>query len=150
MKVSSSHLLSDIDAIIKRSPTHNGSANHQIPLKQIDKKSLEVRVINLEEQIEQLISYIHFLFQSTIHTNGSAGTAHTTPAGTTHAKKEAPLLTKREIEVFNLLAEGLCAKEIAKKLSISESTVITHKKNLKSKFHAKNSVQLISNILGGT
>ena len=58
-----------------------------------------------------------------------------------------PSLTKREVDVFNLLSKGLCAKEIAKILFISETTVITHKKNLKEKFKAKNTVELISNVL---
>lgn len=40
------------------------------------------------------------------------------------------LLTKREIEVLKLLAEGLFNKEIAYKLSISEKTVKNHVSNI--------------------
>lgn len=58
--------------------------------------------------------------------------------------KSGPCPTRRERDVLDLLMKGLCAKEIAIKLFISESTVITHKKNLKEKFNAKNSVELIS------
>ena len=58
----------------------------------------------------------------------------------------APVLTKREREVLDLLAEGLCAKEIAQILFISETTVITHKKNLKNKFKVKNTVELVSKV----
>jgi DNA-binding CsgD family transcriptional regulator len=61
----------------------------------------------------------------------------------THAQ-EFPNVTKREMEILRLLAEGLCAKEIAGQLYISETTVITHKKNLKDKFKVKNTAQLIS------
>ncbi|WP_455717327.1 response regulator transcription factor [Anaerosporobacter sp.] len=39
-------------------------------------------------------------------------------------------LTKREIEVLKLLAEGLFNKEIAYKLSISEKTVKNHVSNI--------------------
>jgi DNA-binding CsgD family transcriptional regulator len=60
----------------------------------------------------------------------------------------APVLTKREREVLALLAEGLCAKEIAQMLFISETTVITHKKNLKNKFKVKNTVELVSKVYG--
>ena len=55
-----------------------------------------------------------------------------------------PNPTPREAEVLELLIKGFCAKEIANKLFISETTVITHKKNLKEKFSAKNTVELIS------
>ena len=55
-----------------------------------------------------------------------------------------PALTKREIEVLDLLVKGLCAKEIADNLFISETTVITHKKNLKKKYNVRNTVELIS------
>ncbi len=56
----------------------------------------------------------------------------------------SPLPTRREKEVLILLTQGYCAKEIAKRLFISETTVITHKRNLKEKFKAKNTVELIS------
>ncbi|RZS74462.1 regulatory LuxR family protein [Pseudobacter ginsenosidimutans] len=64
-----------------------------------------------------------------------------------HAPFEpAPVLTRREKEVLGLLAEGLCAKEIAQILFISETTVVTHKKNLKNKFKVKNTVELVSKV----
>lgn len=56
----------------------------------------------------------------------------------------APRPTRREYEVLSLLEKGYCAKEIANRLFISETTVITHKKNLKKKFNVKNTVELIS------
>lgn len=40
------------------------------------------------------------------------------------------ILTRREIEVLKLLAEGLFNKEIAYKLSISEKTVKNHVSNI--------------------
>lgn len=45
-------------------------------------------------------------------------------------KMEEDRLTKREIEVLKLLAEGLFNKEIAYKLSISEKTVKNHVSNI--------------------
>lgn len=45
-------------------------------------------------------------------------------------KAEEERLTKREIEVLKLLAEGLFNKEIAYKLSISEKTVKNHVSNI--------------------
>ncbi|MCK6616661.1 MAG: response regulator transcription factor [Cyclobacteriaceae bacterium] len=53
------------------------------------------------------------------------------------------LLTRREIEVLRLIAEGLTNHEIAEKLFISDSTVDSHRKNLISKLQAKNTAALI-------
>lgn len=55
----------------------------------------------------------------------------------------APVLTSREKEVLELIAEGLTNNEIAQKLFISVSTVDTHRKNLLAKFEAKNIASLI-------
>jgi len=52
-------------------------------------------------------------------------------------------ITKREQEVLDLIAEGFTNPEIAKKLFLSEHTIISHRKNLISKLQAKNSVELV-------
>jgi DNA-binding NarL/FixJ family response regulator len=46
------------------------------------------------------------------------------------------LLTKREAEVFDLLARGLTGEEIATRLTISAETVRTHIRNAMDKLHA--------------
>jgi DNA-binding CsgD family transcriptional regulator len=53
------------------------------------------------------------------------------------------LLTRREKEVLELIAEGMTNNEIAQKLFISSTTVDTHRKNLLAKFDAKNTATLI-------
>ena len=52
-------------------------------------------------------------------------------------------ISHRESEILELLGDGKIAKEIASKLNISPNTVITHRKNLISKFRVKNTAQLI-------
>lgn len=64
-------------------------------------------------------------------------------------KDEKPLaedlaLTRREIEVLQLMAEGLSNKEIAERLFVSERTVVGHKSNLMSKTNTKNTVSLLA------
>jgi DNA-binding NarL/FixJ family response regulator len=46
------------------------------------------------------------------------------------------LLTKREREVFDLLAQGLTGEEIATRLTIAPETVRTHIRNAMEKLHA--------------
>lgn len=53
------------------------------------------------------------------------------------------VLTRREKEVLNLIAEGLTNNEIAQKLFISTTTVDTHRKNLLEKLNARNTAALI-------
>ncbi len=56
---------------------------------------------------------------------------------------EIPVLTRREKEVLELIADGLTNNEIAQKLFISVTTVDTHRKNLLAKFDARNIASLI-------
>jgi DNA-binding NarL/FixJ family response regulator len=53
------------------------------------------------------------------------------------------LLTAREREVFQLLAEGHTMRGIAEMLSVSLSTVKTHKSNIKDKLNIDSTSQLI-------
>ena len=50
-----------------------------------------------------------------------------------HNEEERQPLTLREIEVATLLAKGLINKEVADRLNISMTTVITHRKNIMTK-----------------
>ncbi len=54
-----------------------------------------------------------------------------------------PVLTRREKEVLELIAEGMTNNEIAQKLFVSSTTVDTHRKNLLAKFDAKNVASLV-------
>jgi len=58
-------------------------------------------------------------------------------------KVSTPLST-RELELLQLVAKGLSNKEISKTLFISEHTVKSHLKNILSKLHLENRVQLTS------
>ncbi|HEX7754847.1 MAG TPA: response regulator transcription factor [Niabella sp.] len=57
---------------------------------------------------------------------------------------QQPLITRREKEVLQLIAEGLTNAEISEKLFISIPTVNTHRKSLLEKFEAKNTAILVS------
>jgi two-component system response regulator DegU len=52
-------------------------------------------------------------------------------------------LTPRELEILELMSDGLPNKAIASRLSISERTVTTHVANIYSKLHVNNRVSAI-------
>jgi DNA-binding NarL/FixJ family response regulator len=56
---------------------------------------------------------------------------------------DMPIITRREKEVLELIAEGLTNIEIGTKLFISNSTVDTHRKNLLAKFDVRNTAALV-------
>lgn len=58
-------------------------------------------------------------------------------------KNNSIVLTRREKEVLELIAEGMTNNEIAAKLFVGSTTVDTHRKNLLAKFEAKNTATLI-------
>jgi DNA-binding NarL/FixJ family response regulator len=59
------------------------------------------------------------------------------------AKSRQPVLSKREIEITRLVAEGLTNAQIGKQLFISVDTVDTHRKNLYTKLNINNTALLI-------
>jgi DNA-binding NarL/FixJ family response regulator len=52
-------------------------------------------------------------------------------------------LTKRELEVLQMIAAEMTNEEIAEKLFVGKRTVDTHRQNLLNKLHARNTVGLI-------
>jgi len=61
------------------------------------------------------------------------------------SQDDKPVVTRREREILQLLAEGMKGPQIAEKLFLSYYTVETHRKNLLKKFNA-NSVQMLLKI----
>jgi DNA-binding CsgD family transcriptional regulator len=61
-------------------------------------------------------------------------------------EKEFPY-TKRELEVIKLIGEGFSSSNIAEILTISEKTVLTHRKNILTKSEFKNTTELVANCI---
>jgi DNA-binding NarL/FixJ family response regulator len=62
-------------------------------------------------------------------------------------ENKTPIITRREKEVLELIADGMTNNEIAQKLFISSTTVDTHRKNLLAKFESKNIASLIKSAM---
>lgn len=54
-----------------------------------------------------------------------------------------PVLTKREKQILEFIAEGLTNHEIAAKLFLNSTTIDSHRKNMLTKFNVKNTAALI-------
>ncbi|HUB62538.1 MAG TPA: response regulator transcription factor [Puia sp.] len=54
-----------------------------------------------------------------------------------------PVLTKREKQILEFIAEGLTNHEIAVKLFLNITTIDSHRKNMLTKFNVKNTAALI-------
>ena len=59
------------------------------------------------------------------------------------ARREAMGVTKRELEILGLMADGLSNKEIADRIFVSENTVKTHSSRLFDKLGARRRTQAI-------
>ncbi len=91
-----------------------------------------IPVLNIYQPEEELVKNILKLHQHAHH-DGYPVKNMPIPVPTPHQE----LLSTREIEVLVLITKGLINKEIADKLNISLTTVITHRKNIVEKLGIK-------------
>ncbi|MBN1439132.1 MAG: hypothetical protein JW929_06965 [Anaerolineales bacterium] len=66
------------------------------------------------------------------------------PTPPSSASGKPPLLSRRELEVLKLIAEGLSNAEIAKRLSLSPGTVKVHTRNIYGKLGVKSRTQALA------
>lgn len=90
---------------------------------------------------EELIEAIHAVHNGSIYFSGEVGQA--LQEYQRSSKIELPVLSRREKEILELIAEGYTNPEIAGKLFISQFTVDSHRKNLLAKLGVKNTASLI-------
>lgn len=90
---------------------------------------------------EELIKAIHTVQEGSIYFSGEVGMALKE-----YEKSSAnalPLLTPREKEILELIAQGYTNPQIADKIFLSHFTVDSHRKNLLAKLAVKNTASLI-------
>jgi DNA-binding CsgD family transcriptional regulator len=69
--------------------------------------------------------------------------ANSQPFAVNENKLRELAITKRELEILELIAKGLSNREIAEKLFVSENTVKTHSSRLFDKLSAKRRTQAV-------
>jgi DNA-binding NarL/FixJ family response regulator len=90
---------------------------------------------------EELIKAIHTVRDGGIYFSGEVGQALADYQRS--SRTELPLLTPREKEILELIAEGYTNPQIAEKIFLSTFTVDSHRKNLLAKLQVKNTATLI-------
>lgn len=86
----------------------------------------ELHCLDIAQSEEALVRDILRLHQHAHRAGYPAAPA----AGCDRGRTEAPALTPREIEVLRLVVEGLLNKQIARRLGVALTTVISHRRNL--------------------
>ncbi|SIO50036.1 response regulator [Chitinophaga niabensis] len=90
---------------------------------------------------EELVKCVHDVLAGRIALSAEVTAIMTRPLQ--NELKNIPHLTKREIQVLGMIAEGRTSASIAEELCVSQFTVETHRRNLMQKFDANNTAALI-------
>jgi two-component system invasion response regulator UvrY len=99
--------------------------------------------LNKEAATEELEKAVRQILQGRKYVSSSI-TAKITEELGRNSEDKAPheLLTDREFEVFKLIASGRSVSEIAEKMSLSSTTISTHRARLLAKMHIKTNAEL--------
>ena len=90
---------------------------------------------------EELLKAIHAVCEGRIYFSGEV--SEVLKQYQRFSETKLPVLSRREKEVLELIAEGYTNPQIAEKLFVSPFTVDSHRKNLIAKLNAKNTASLI-------
>ncbi len=90
---------------------------------------------------EDLIRAIHAVYEGNIFFSDEVGMS--LQEYQKSSRMELPVLTPRETEILQLIAEGYTNPQIAEKIFLSPFTVDSHRKNLLAKLNVKNTASLI-------
>lgn len=112
-------------------------------------RDLRVRVRDLTGSIEDVIDEVvdAEVEMARLDRQTAAVTRAASAAVVQPESQLRSLLTRRELEIAQLMADGLTNPEIARRLVISEGTVKTHVSNLLRKLHASNRAQAASTFM---
>jgi DNA-binding NarL/FixJ family response regulator len=100
--------------------------------------------ISKQEPPEKMIDAMRRVLQGEIYLSSRMSTRllHRLTAGESIDADPVESLSDRELEVFEMIGQGLGTKQIAGKLNLSHKTIETHREKIKSKLNLKNSSEL--------
>ncbi len=110
----------------------------------LDYSSLSIPLLPLVLQTENLTAEAQAFIREILQLSGSYTEATHVPPRELESLSTAASISPRELEVLQFMSAGLSNGEIARKLSISESTVKTHLANIYYKLGVSRRVQAIA------
>ena len=100
--------------------------------------------INKRESIRKVIDAVRQVLQGEIYLSPQMAKQllHRAAVGEPLDHNPVETLSNRELEVFEMIGQGMNTQQIAGKLQISPRTVETHRKKIKTKLNLSNGAQL--------
>ena len=100
--------------------------------------------VNKKEPIENLVSAVRQVLEGNIYLSQQMTTRllHRAYGGPTPDGDPIQRLSNRELEVFQMLGNGMTTKQIGGKLDLSPKTIEAHRENIKAKLDLKNAAEL--------
>jgi len=127
---------------IKDKNDHYKLILHQMIPLELDEKGHFAYSINIHTDIEH-ITKTNLRTLSLFGFNGMPSFLGIDPYEKNVFKKPKNVFSNRETEIIRYIASGFTSREISEKIFISEHTVNTHLKNIRSKKDSKNMTELI-------
>jgi len=96
------------------------------------------------EAVEKIVAAVRQVLRGEIYLSPRIATRflHRAAVGEPLEDNPVQILSNRELEVFEMIGQGMTMHQIARKLGLSPKTVETHRKNIKTKLNFSNSMQL--------
>jgi len=100
--------------------------------------------ISKQESPETLLGAIRQVLRGEVYLSArmTSRLLHRVAAGGPPHESPLQILSNRELEVFEMIGQGLTTLQIARRLELSPKTIETHREKIKQKLNLKNSAEL--------
>jgi DNA-binding NarL/FixJ family response regulator len=100
--------------------------------------------VNKQEPHDHLIDAIHEVLRGQIYLSAamSSRLLHSVVGGQPLNHDPIKTLSNRELEIFEMIGDGMATKKIAGKLQLSSKTIESHREKIKMKLNLSNSAEL--------
>ena len=100
--------------------------------------------VTKQESPETLLGAIRQVLRGEVYLSArmTSRLLHRVAAGAPPQESPLQILSNRELEVFEMIGQGLTTLQIARRLELSPKTIETHREKIKKKLSLKNSAEL--------